>query len=119
MTKNSKPDELVFLPLGGAGEIGMNMNLYGLGRPGARKWIMIDCGVMFGDLSTPGIEVICPDPDYILDSGEELLGLALTHAHEDHIGAVARLANRLQCPIFATPFTAKLVEGKRWASWRI
>lgn len=71
---------------------------------------MIDCGVMFGDLSMPGIELICPDPSFILE--ENLLGLLLTHGHEDHIGAVALLAPKLQCPVFATPFTAKLVEAK-------
>ncbi|MEM6415565.1 MAG: ribonuclease J [Pseudomonadota bacterium] len=103
-------DELVFLPLGGSGEIGMNMNCYGFGPPKNRKWVMIDCGVMFGDLSMPGIELICPDPSFILE--ENLLGLLLTHGHEDHIGAVALLAPKLQCPVFATPFTAKLVEAK-------
>ncbi|MEO1014446.1 MAG: ribonuclease J [Pseudomonadota bacterium] len=105
-------DELVFLPLGGSGEIGMNMNLYGYGRASDRKWIMIDCGVTFADLTTPGIDVITPDPGYILEMKEDLLGLFLTHAHEDHIGAVARLAPLLDCPVYATPFTAKLVEAK-------
>lgn len=105
-------DELVFLPLGGSGEIGMNMNLYGFGPPRARKWLMIDCGVMFGDLSTPGVELICADPGYILDRRKDLLGLLLTHGHEDHIGAVALLGPRLQCPVYATPFTAALVRRK-------
>jgi ribonuclease J len=105
-------DELVFLPLGGSGEIGMNMNLYGFGPPHARKWIMIDCGVMFGDLSTPGVELICPDPTFILEEKENLLGLILTHGHEDHIGAVGLLAPEFECPVYATAFTAKLVESK-------
>jgi len=105
-------DELVFLPLGGSGEIGMNMNLYGFGPPHNRKWIMIDCGVMFGDLSTPGIELICADPTFIFEEKENLLGLILTHGHEDHIGAVGLLAPELGCPVYATAFTAKLVEGK-------
>lgn len=105
-------DELVFLPLGGSGEIGMNMNLYGFGPPHNRKWIMIDCGVMFGDLATPGIELICADPTYILEEKKNLLGLVLTHGHEDHIGAVGLLAPELGCPVYATPFTAKLVESK-------
>ncbi|MCB2114664.1 MAG: ribonuclease J [Parvularculaceae bacterium] len=105
-------DELVFLPLGGSGEIGMNMNLYGFGPPHRRKWIMIDCGVMFGDLSTPGIELICADPTFIFENREDLLGLILTHGHEDHIGAVGLLAPELGCPVYATAFTAKLVEGK-------
>lgn len=105
-------EELVFLPLGGSGEIGMNMNLYGFGPPRNRKWIMIDCGVLFGDLSTPGVDIICPDPGYILDQGENLLGLVLTHGHEDHIGAVALLAPKFKCPVYATPFTAALVRRK-------
>lgn len=105
-------DELVFLPLGGSGEIGMNMNLYGFGPPHARKWIMIDCGVLFGDHSTPGIELICADPTFIMEDRERLLGLILTHGHEDHIGAVALIAPDLKCPVYATAFTAKLVESK-------
>ncbi len=104
--------ELVFLPLGGSGEIGMNMNLYGFGSAANRQWIMIDCGVMFGDLSTPGIDLICPDPSYILEEKEALHGLLLTHGHEDHIGAVALLAPKLGCPVYATPFTAALVQRK-------
>jgi ribonuclease J len=105
-------EELVFLPLGGSGEIGMNMNLYGFGRPNARKWIMLDCGVTFGDLSTPGIELICPDPTYILQQKKNLLGLVLTHGHEDHIGAVALLAPLFECPLYATAFTASLIRRK-------
>lgn len=104
--------ELVFLPLGGSGEIGMNMNLYGFGSEANRQWIMIDCGVMFGDLSTPGIDLICPDPSFILEEKEALHGLLLTHGHEDHIGAVALLAPKLGCPVYATPFTAALVQRK-------
>jgi len=104
--------ELVFLPLGGSGEIGMNMNLYGFGAPANRQWVMIDCGVMFGDLSTPGVELICPDPAYILEKREALHGLLLTHGHEDHIGAAALLAPKLACPVYATPFTAALVRRK-------
>ncbi|MEX0644327.1 MAG: ribonuclease J [Parvularculaceae bacterium] len=105
-------DELLFLPLGGSGEIGMNMNLYAFGRARARKWIMIDCGVMFGDLATPGVEVICPDPSYIVEHKEDLLALILTHGHEDHIGAVALIAPKLGCPVYATAFTAALVRRK-------
>ena len=105
-------DELVFLPLGGSGEIGMNMNLYGFGPPGARQWIMIDCGVTFGDLSTPGVDLITPDPTFILAEKDRLLGLVLTHGHEDHIGAVGLLAPALGCPLYTTAFTAFLVEGK-------
>ncbi|MEO1243915.1 MAG: ribonuclease J [Pseudomonadota bacterium] len=104
--------DLVFLPLGGSGEIGMNMNLYGFGRPAHRQWLMIDCGVMFGDLSTPGVDLMCADPSYILEERDNLLGLLLTHGHEDHIGAVALLAKKLGCPIYATAFTAALVQRK-------
>lgn len=105
-------DEFVFLPLGGSGEIGMNLNLYGFGPSHARKWIMIDCGVLFGDMSTPGVELICPDPTFILEEKENLLGVILTHGHEDHIGAIALLGPDFDCPVYATAFTAKLVENK-------
>ena len=105
-------DELVFLPLGGSGEIGMNMNLLGYGPEDERKWIVIDLGVTFGDERTPGIDVIMPDPAFILDERENILGLVLTHGHEDHIGAVAHLWPQLRCPVFATPFTAELVQSK-------
>ena len=101
-----------FCRIGGSGEIGMNLNLYGFGPASHRKWIMIDCGVLFGDLTTPGIDLLCPDPSYILDEKENLLGLVLTHGHEDHIGAVALLAPKLGCPLYATPFTAELVRRK-------
>ncbi len=104
--------ELVFLPLGGSGEIGMNMNLYGIGPEDDREWIMIDCGVTFGDHTTPGIDLICPDPAYILEYKDNLKALILTHGHEDHIGAVALLAPLLECPVYATPFTAALVRRK-------
>jgi len=102
----------VFLPLGGCGEIGMNLNLYGYGPENDRKWIIVDLGVTFGDASTPGVEVIMPDPQFIEDRAEDLLGIVLTHAHEDHMGAVARLWPGLRCPIYATPFTAWLVRDR-------
>jgi len=101
-------DELLFLALGGAGEIGMNLNLYGH----AGKWLMIDLGVTFGNGATPGIELIMPDPTFIADRREDLAGLVLTHAHEDHIGAVAHLWPRLRCPIYATAFTAAVLRPK-------
>ena len=105
-------DELVFPPLGGTGEIGMNFNLYGYGPPTDRKWLAIDLGITFPDGREPGIEVIMPDPLYIEGEKENLLGLVLTHAHEDHIGAVAHLWERLECPVYATPFTAAMLRGK-------
>ncbi len=105
-------DELVFLPLGGSGEIGMNLNLYGYGPEEDRRWIIVDLGVTFGDDRTPGIDLIMPDPAFIEERRDELLGIVLTHAHEDHIGAVARLWPRLRCPVYATPFTAAMVRGK-------
>ncbi|HEX4160760.1 MAG TPA: ribonuclease J [Rhizomicrobium sp.] len=105
--------ELVLLPLGGAGEIGMNFNAYGCGAPDDRQWIVVDCGVMFGrEAGTPGVDVIMPDIRYLADQRENVLAIVLTHAHEDHIGAVAQLWPQLRCPIYATPFTARLLEGK-------
>src|ERR1700752_963798 len=88
-------DELIFVPLGGAGEIGMNLNLYGYGPEAKRQWIMIDLGVMFGGDDTPGVDVIMPDPGFIEEHRRNLLGIVLTHAHEDHIGAVGHLWSRL------------------------
>jgi ribonuclease J len=105
-------DELVFLPLGGSGEIGMNLNLYGYGPEEDRRWIMVDLGVTFGDDRTPGVDVIMADPAFIEERRDELLGIVLTHAHEDHIGAVAHIWPRLRCPVYATPFTAAMVRGK-------
>ena len=105
-------DELVFLPLGGSNEIGMNFNLYGFGPPHARKWIVVDLGVTFGDQTTPGVEIILPDPTFIEEYAKDILGIVLTHAHEDHIGAVAWLWPRLKAPLYATPFTAFLLREK-------
>lgn len=110
--KASKQDELVFLPLGGSNEIGMNFNLYGFGPPHDRKWIVVDLGVTFGDLTTPGVEVILPDPAFIAEHADDILGIVLTHAHEDHIGAVGWLWPQLKAPVYATPFTAFLVREK-------
>lgn len=106
------PDELVFLPLGGCGEIGMNLNAYGYGPPHARRWIIVDVGVTFGSLDTPGIDLICADPEYLI--GETIDAIFLTHAHEDHIGAIGLLYPRLRtkAPIYATPFTCELVKSK-------
>lgn len=111
MTRNGAA-ELVFLPLGGSGEIGMNLNLYGYGPPDKRQWLMVDLGITFADESTPGIDVVMPDIRYIAERRRDLLGLIVTHGHEDHIGAVAHLWPQLKCPIYATPFTAHLVRAK-------
>ena len=108
-------DELVFAPLGGVGEIGMNLSLYGLGRENARKWLAVDLGVAFAGDDLPGIDLIMPDIRYLLEERHNLLGLVLTHAHEDHFGAVLDLWPRLRVPIYATPFTAALFEAKRLA----
>jgi ribonuclease J len=111
--KASAADELVFLPLGGAGEIGMNLNCYGYGPPDERSWIVVDCGVMFGrEASTPGVDIIAPDIRFLEENRRSVLGIVLTHGHEDHIGAVALLWPKLRCPVYATPFTASLVRGK-------
>ncbi|MGH6889536.1 MAG: ribonuclease J [Rhizomicrobium sp.] len=113
MDARLEASELVLLPLGGAGEIGMNFNAYGLGPPGDRRWIVVDCGVMFGrESGTPGVDVILPDIRYLAEQRENVLAIVLTHAHEDHIGAVAQLWPQLRCPVYATPFTAKLLEDK-------
>ncbi len=105
-------NELVFLPLGGSGEIGMNLNLFGFGPSHDRKWIIVDIGVSFGDLSTPGVEIIMPDIEFIEEYRDNLLGIVLTHGHEDHMGGLARLWSRLKCPVYATPFTMYLVKDR-------
>ena len=102
----TKKDEVFFLPLGGSGEIGMNLNLYA--HQG--KWLMVDLGVTFE--RELGMEVVMPDPSFILERKKDLVGIVLTHAHEDHIGAVPHLWEKLQCPLYATPFTATLVRAK-------
>ncbi|MCF8879134.1 ribonuclease J [Hyphobacterium sp. SN044] len=109
---NPADNGLYFLPLGGSGEIGMNLNLYGYGPEEGRKWIMVDLGVTFGDLTTPGVDIIMPDPAYIEERAQDLLGIVLTHAHEDHMGALAHLWERFRCPVYATPFTAWLVRDR-------
>jgi ribonuclease J len=105
--------ELAFVALGGAGEIGMNLNLYGYGPPpDGHQWLMVDLGVTFGDGRVPGVEVIMPDPAFIAERRGRLLGLVLTHAHEDHLGAVPYLWERLGCPVFATPFAVSILKRK-------
>ena len=106
-------DELVFLPLGGSGEIGMNFNAYGFGPADDKQWIIVDCGVLFGrEGSVPGVDMLMPDVRFLAEQHENILGIIATHAHEDHIGAIAPLWPSLRCPIYATPFTARLITGK-------
>lgn len=100
--------ELHFLPLGGSNEIGMNLNLFAYGD----QWLMVDLGITFGDDTTPSLDIIMPDIRFIEGKRDKLLGLVLTHGHEDHIGAVPYLWSRLKCPVYATPFTASLVRRK-------
>ena len=106
-------DELVFAPLGGVGEIGMNLAIYGLGDEHRRQWIAVDFGVAFADDALPGIDLILPDIRYLVEERRNLLGLVLTHAHEDHFGALLDLWPRLQLPVYATPFTAALLQAKQ------
>jgi ribonuclease J len=109
----ARPAELVFLPLGGVGEIGMNLALYGYGRPGRRAWLMVDCGVSFAaEEHLPGIDLILPDTAFVEEERSALAGIVLTHAHEDHFGALPDLWARLKVPVFATPFTAGLLAAK-------
>ncbi len=105
-------DELLFCPLGGSGEIGMNMNLFAYGKPDNQKWIIVDLGVTFADDTVPGVDIIYPDPGFIIDKKDDLLGIVLTHAHEDHIGAIAHVWPKLKCKIYATPFTSVLITEK-------
>ncbi|MFT8715684.1 ribonuclease J [Gluconobacter potus] len=107
-----KPDGLSFLPLGGTGEIGMNFNLYCLTKNGHDTWLAIDCGIGFSGNDTPEAEVLMPDPTFIADRARDLCGLVITHAHEDHLGAVAHLWPYLRCPVYATPFAAAVLRRK-------
>ncbi len=109
----SASDELVFVPLGGLGEIGMNASLYGFGPKGKRKWILIDLGLAFAGPDLPGIDLVLPDLGFLERVKKDLLGLIITHAHEDHIGAIADLWPRLKCPVYATQFAASLLETRR------
>ncbi len=101
-------DALYFLPLGGSGEIGMNLNLYGH----RGKWLMVDLGISFADDTMPGLDVIMPDPAFIAERKGDLVGIVLTHAHEDHLGAVQYLWPELRCPVYCTPFTASVLRAK-------
>ncbi len=100
--------DLAFLPLGGTGEIGMNLNLYRCNG----RWLAIDCGIGFGGNENPEVEIMMPDPGFIAERRDQLVGLVITHAHEDHLGAVAHLWKQLLCPIYATPFAAAVLRRK-------
>src|SRR6202521_1863550 len=106
-------DELVFAPLGGVGEIGMNLAVYGFGEAHRRKWIAVDLGVSFGGDDLPGIDLIMPDIRFLVAERRNLAGIVLTHAHEDHFGALLDLWPQLRVAVYATPFTAALLEAKR------
>src|SRR6516162_6073151 len=107
-------DELFFAPLGGVGEIGMNLSIYGVGSERHRTWLAVDCGVAFGaEDQLPGVDVVMPDIRFLVEERRNLAGIVLTHAHEDHFGALLDLWPQLRVPVYATPFTAALLEAKR------
>ena len=106
--------ELVFAPLGGVGEIGMNLSIYGVGDGRRRQWLIVDCGVSFAaEEHLPGVDLILPDIRYLIEERKNIVGLVLTHGHEDHMGALIDLWPRLNVPLYATPFTAALFEARR------
>src|SRR6187397_2748466 len=108
------PQQLVFAPLGGVGEIGMNLSIYGIGDERRRSWLAVDLGVSFAsEEHLPGVDLILPDIRYLVEERKNVAGLVLTHAHEDHFGALIDLWPRLRVPVYATPFTAALFEAKR------
>ncbi|WVT74488.1 ribonuclease J [Sinorhizobium chiapasense] len=109
----AQDEELVFLPLGGVGEIGMNLGLYGFGRPGSRQWIMVDCGVTFPGPELPGVELVLPDIGFLAEERRNLKAIIITHAHEDHYGGLNDLWPGLNVPVYASPFTAGMLEAKR------
>jgi ribonuclease J len=109
----SAANELVFIPLGGVGEIGMNLGVYGVGTQARKTWMIVDCGVSFAsEDQLPGVDLVMPDVRFLEGERRNLTGIVLTHAHEDHFGALMDLWPRLKVPVYATPFTAALLESK-------
>ncbi|MFD2251512.1 ribonuclease J [Pseudochelatococcus lubricantis] len=108
-----RTDGLVFVALGGLGEIGRNLGLYGFGPEDRRKWVMVDCGISFAGEEAPGVDLVFPDIRFIAEERRDLLGIIITHAHEDHIGALAKLWPQLNAPVYCTPFAAGLLETRR------
>jgi len=109
----TKDNDLVFVPLGGVGEIGMNLALYGYGSPKSREWIMVDCGVTFPGPELPGVDLVLPDIDFVKSLGKQLKAIIITHAHEDHYGGLAQIWPQLNVPVHASAFTAGMLEAKR------
>src|SRR5262252_1006089 len=110
----ANPQQLVFAPLGGVGEIGMNVSIYGIGDERNRTWLAVDLGVSFAsEEHLPGVDLILPDIRYLIEERRNLAGIVLTHAHEDHFGALFDLWPQLGVPVYATPFTAALIQAKR------
>ncbi|EFO33630.1 ribonuclease J [Roseibium sp. TrichSKD4] len=113
MAQAKNKNEIVFLPLGGVGEIGMNLGLYGVGPEGDRSWLIVDCGVSFAGPDLPGIDVVLPDIRFLEEEVDNIVGMVITHAHEDHYGGIVHLWPQLRVPMYMTPFTAGLLESKR------
>jgi ribonuclease J len=105
-------NDIVFLPLGGVGEIGMNLGLYGYGPENDRSWLIVDCGVSFAGPELPGIDLVLPDIKFLEEEVNNIVGMVITHAHEDHYGAIIHLWPFLKVPVYATAFTAGLLEAK-------
>ena len=108
MAQAKNKNEIVFLPLGGVGEIGMNLGLYGVGAEGNRSWLIVDCGVSFAGPDLPGIDVVLPDIRFLEEEVDNIVGMVITHAHEDHYGGIVHLWPQLRVPMYMTPFTAGL-----------
>lgn len=104
--------EMVFVPLGGLGEIGRNMSAYGFGKGRHKSWLIVDCGISFSSAYEPGVDLVLPDPQFLADQADNIVGLVLTHAHEDHYGAIPYLWADLGCDIYASPFTTAMLEAK-------